>query len=323
MKKSIVFVAMCFFVCSFGAFAQLKVNSLGKVGIGTEADNGYNLCLYKAIIKVPGYSNTIVLGSEINNPRSAIYPIPNNSGTLGIIDRQFLNVYANYHYANTVLLTSDKRLKENFRTIENPLSKLLQISGKKYDFISQGSDTIKNEVEKQKIIKLEKNRLGFIAQDLEKILPEAVFYFKEEDRYYIDYNAIIPVIIEGMKEQQNVILDLKNRIASIEATCCTNNLKSASIPTGDLTNDKAVLNQNVPNPFSSETRIDCIIPEGSENSVLYIYNMNGTQLQQFSIKGIGEQSVSISGNTLEAGMYIYALVIDGREVDTKRMILTK
>ena len=36
-----------------------------------------------------------------------------------------------------------------------------------------------------------------------------------------------------------------------------------------------------------------------------------------------KQTIAISGNSLEPGMYLYALVIDGMEVDTKRMILTK
>jgi hypothetical protein len=47
------------------------------------------------------------------------------------------------------------------------------------------------------------------------------------------------------------------------------------------------------------------------------------ELQQYSINGKGKQSVTINGNSLEPGMYLYSLVIDGKEVDTKRMILTK
>jgi len=37
----------------------------------------------------------------------------------------------------------------------------------------------------------------------------------------------------------------------------------------------------------------------------------------------GESSQWISGSELSAGMYLYALIVDGKEVDTKRMILTK
>ena len=51
--------------------------------------------------------------------------------------------------------------------------------------------------------------------------------------------------------------------------------------------------------------------------------MNGTQLQQYNISGKGKQSVMIDGNSFQPGMYLYALVIDGQEDDTKRMILTK
>ncbi|MBN2635082.1 MAG: hypothetical protein JXR61_02345 [Prolixibacteraceae bacterium] len=51
--------------------------------------------------------------------------------------------------------------------------------------------------------------------------------------------------------------------------------------------------------------------------------MNGTQLQQYSINGKRKQSVTIYGNSFVPGIYLYTLVIDGREVDTKRMILTK
>lgn len=37
----------------------------------------------------------------------------------------------------------------------------------------------------------------------------------------------------------------------------------------------------------------------------------------------GEASITIDGGSLNAGMYLYALIADGKVVDTKRMILTK
>jgi hypothetical protein len=324
MKKFSMFLSVCLIVLSFGAFAQLKVSSTGKVGIGIDPNASYNLSTQTAIFTTAGYSSysDLVISYDPANYGKAIYPSLNNKCTVGTSANQFYTVYAQYHYANTNLLTSDKRLKENFRTIDQPLTKILQMNGQKYDFISQGTDTIKNEIEKQKRLRLEKNRLGFIAQDLEKILPEAVFYFKDEDRYYIDYNAVLPVLVEAMKAQQGQIEVLKSEVES----CCKSNLKSASlteVPTNNLAENVAQLDQNVPNPFSQETKIGCFIPDGSGNSVLYIYNMNGTQLQQYSITGKGKQTVTINGNSYEPGMYLYALVIDGKEVDTKRMILTK
>ena len=49
----------------------------------------------------------------------------------------------------------------------------------------------------------------------------------------------------------------------------------------------------------------------------------GRLLQSLPISSFGHGSVTISGSTLQAGMYVYSLVVDGQMVDTKRMILTK
>ena len=56
---------------------------------------------------------------------------------------------------------------------------------------------------------------------------------------------------------------------------------------------------------------------------LYIYTMNGEQLAEYAVTERGETSVTIDGGSLNAGMYLYALIADGKVVDTKRMILTK
>lgn len=318
-----MFLTVSFVILSFSVFAQLKVNSTGKVGITMNPDAGYDLSLKSIIFKEGYISTNLIIGHDPNSSGfRAIYPSQNGFCELGLSNKQFANVYATYHYANIVLLTSDKRLKQNFRSIEKPLDKLLQMSGQKYDFINQRIETVKNENEKLKDLRFEKDRLGFIAQDLEKILPEAVYYAVDEDRYYIDYNAVIPVIVEAMKEQQTQIEVLKEEVEN----CCKSNLKNASLvneTTNNLAENVAQLDQNIPNPFSKETKVSCFIPEGVGIAILYIYNMNGTQLQQYSITGTGKQTVTISGNSLQAGMYLYALVIDGKEVDTKRMILTK
>ena len=51
--------------------------------------------------------------------------------------------------------------------------------------------------------------------------------------------------------------------------------------------------------------------------------MQGTQLQQYNLTAKGKQEITINGNSFVPGMYLYSLVIDGKEIDTKRMILTK
>ena len=50
--------------------------------------------------------------------------------------------------------------------------------------------------------------------------------------------------------------------------------------------------------------------------------MQGNFKKQYSVHNTGESFINISGYELSAGMYLYSLVVDGKEIDTKRMILT-
>ena len=52
-----------------------------------------------------------------------------------------------------------------------------------------------------------------------------------------------------------------------------------------------------------------------------VFNMQGALMKQMPIQR-QQQRVIINGSELTAGMYLYSLIIDGKEIDTKRMILT-
>jgi myo-inositol-hexaphosphate 3-phosphohydrolase len=66
-----------------------------------------------------------------------------------------------------------------------------------------------------------------------------------------------------------------------------------------------------------------LIKENSQNAGLRIYDLQGTEIKSYTITGTGEKTIKLNGNELKAGMYLYSLIIDGVEIDTKRMILTK
>ncbi|RHO58687.1 T9SS C-terminal target domain-containing protein [Tannerella sp. AM09-19] len=74
--------------------------------------------------------------------------------------------------------------------------------------------------------------------------------------------------------------------------------------------------------FTSDTKIRYTLSEDVVNANLYIYNMQGTQIKNISGLSGGAGVITINGRELKAGMYIYTLIADGKEVDTKRMILT-
>ena len=98
---------------------------------------------------------------------------------------------------------SDIRLKENVEVIDNALDKVKQLKGITYDLKSDG------------------NRLtGLIAQDLEKVLPEAVYTEKdletEEEHLAIRYGNTVGLLVEAIKEQQEQIETLTAKVKELE-----------------------------------------------------------------------------------------------------------
>ena len=128
------------------------------------------------------------------------------------------------------LVTSDEKYKTNITTITNALDKIKKLRGVSYDFIYrydvyQNTDSKQMEVSpvKAEICKLQKanikeineRRIGFIAQEVEKVIPEAVGK-DEEGIYSVEYDAILPLLVEALKEQQKIIEKLEERINQLE-----------------------------------------------------------------------------------------------------------
>ena len=92
--------------------------------------------------------------------------------------------------------TSDKNLKTNIHTIEDPLAKVVQIRGVNFDW----KET-------------QRPSLGVIAQEVEKVLPELV---TDNGTKTVNYNGLIGLLIETVKEQQKQIDTLSERLSKLE-----------------------------------------------------------------------------------------------------------
>jgi trimeric autotransporter adhesin len=110
-------------------------------------------------------------------------------------------------YSTTV---SDERLKDNVTTIQNPLDKIKALRGVEYEW-NAGNRKGKRD-------------LGLIAQEVEMVIPEIVHDHKlplidgESGTVYktVDYEKMVAVLIEGMKEQQTQIESLKSEIDELK-----------------------------------------------------------------------------------------------------------
>jgi len=99
--------------------------------------------------------------------------------------------------AGDLTVNSDMRLKSNIVSLGNTISKLLLIDGKTY--------TMKNNEAIEKI--------GLLAQEVEKAFPELVKKSGDEDgTLSVNYQGMIPVLINAIKEQQQELQQLKNEL---------------------------------------------------------------------------------------------------------------
>jgi hypothetical protein len=81
--------------------------------------------------------------------------------------------------------------------------------------------------------------------------------------------------------------------------------------------------QNFPNPFNGTTTIDMFIQPSVRVARVQVIDMTGRPVQNIEIHGRARTSVSVSSDNLATGIYIYSFIVDGRVVDTKRMVVTK
>lgn len=80
--------------------------------------------------------------------------------------------------------------------------------------------------------------------------------------------------------------------------------------------------QNNPNPFTENTAILATVPEGADAQIC-IYNLQGKQLMSKDLQASGTCSVTVAANELHAGMFLYSLIVNGKLVDTKTMVITE
>lgn len=344
-----IFTTILFIFLSIASLnAQIKVTNGGKVGIGTNNPQN-NLHIYGNQF-IDSY-NTLNYGSalkvKVYNPLACSYHLEYGGRDVFYVsaDGWLWTLKGGY-------FGSDIKLKEDISDIKSPLATIRQMRGVKYkykenSFIeekeSMYSDSILNGFSNLNNLKVrESMRIGLIAQEVEQIVPEVVKTMPDSTKA-IAYTDLIALLIEGIKEQQIQIETLQNLVYSQEQdlikikddveNCCSSNeedtnLKSGSIDNKDNTGESnnyetAKLYENIPNPFSQNTTIKYEIPTSTISAQIIIHNMEGIELKSFPISTKGAGYITINGTELQAGMYLYTLLINNQIVDTKRMLLTK
>ncbi|MCK8522611.1 tail fiber domain-containing protein [Aquimarina sp. D1M17] len=98
---------------------------------------------------------------------------------------------------------SDGTFKQNVETIRNPLAAIEALNGVTYDWNAKAKQTKNVEDKKQ---------YGFVAQEVEKVIPELAFTDAKGEKS-LNYQGLLPILVEAIKEQQQMISRLESKIA--------------------------------------------------------------------------------------------------------------
>ena len=94
----------------------------------------------------------------------------------------------------TAFWSSDERLKDNIKPIDDPLAKVISISGNTFDWNDKSNKS--------------GHDVGLIAQEIEKVLPEAVTT-RDNGYLAVDYHKVVPLLVEAIKE-------LSDKVSALE-----------------------------------------------------------------------------------------------------------
>ena len=235
-----------------------------------------------------------------------------------------------------IAISSADAHKYEVSPIENPLSALSHLKGIKFrytpvnvmempnvDLTNLDDKGLADYVQMDNVVHMQQKgriRYGLYAGEVANVFPELV-EVDDKNNEYINYIELIPVLINAINEltsqlqEHGLLRGMRTQTDSSETDRCNAGTRGAM-------DESAVLYQNTPNPFTDNTTIEFYIPVDASSASVYLFTLNGLLLETYPIEYMGYGTITIDGSTLQPGMYVYSLVVDGQIVDNKRMILT-
>ena len=180
--------------------------------------------------------------------------------------------------------------------------------------------SIQKEIEEKEMI----IRTGFVAQEVEAAAKKIGYSFSGVDKpknehtpYGLRYSEFVVPLVKAVQELSAKNDELQKQIDELKAIVLKNN------PETTLHVSSATLEQNVPNPFTNSTTIHYTLPGKPVSAKIIITDKSGKSLKELNISASGRGSININAATLLSGAYQYSLIIDGKVIDTKQMVLAE
>ena len=289
------------------------------------------------------------------NGQPTFRPDSCNYGSIGSPSHYWKDLYVNNaYYLNHGTITSDRRSKDNIRSIgDESLEKILRLNAVEYTIkghsgsakcdearfpniygkgdrphYKEGADEFARGVSRKEREEMQRKiHYGFVAQEVEEILPEVVEYNEKNDSYGIRYTELIPYLVAAIQAQQSQIEELKRQLSELKSRPFVQYAPTMSTSTNDMSSSNnpntATLYPCQPNPTDEYTGISFLIPSDFQSAKLYVYNLSGVVLVEHVIVDSGFGSFQLNTKDFAEGTYLYSLYVNGEETNTKKLIIKK
>lgn len=238
----------------------------------------------------------------------------------------------------TTQIWSDAGLKTEVEELDNADERLAALTPRTYRYTS---------VAQERMVLPGGEQLGFVAQEVEQVLPELVSstvipaqldslgneVYPELQIKGVNYVGLIPLLVAGYQEQRTTIADLQEQMAGLQqalASCCTQGMgggdQRMQLHEGDakslLGDERALLIQ--PNPFSTATTVRYTL-EKSGRMQLLANSSDGKELRvlQEGAMEPGQYSYEWHTASLAPGVYYVTLLLDGEPLVKKAVKLER
>jgi hypothetical protein len=244
----------------------------------------------------------------VSNPQACAYHLNYNNA-----DRFYVSAQGWLWTRQGSYIGSDESLKDNVTPISDALNLISQLQGVSYNYTEEPG----------------RERMGFIAQDMENVFPGLVRESQYDGLLGVSYHDIIALLLEGIKEMQSQMETMESVMYSqeLDIVSMKNRLSTsgggAAAGSGSLQLAMPVLCDNTPNPFDVDTEIQYFLPATYQSASIMIHDMQGGPISSYPLSQSGFGSLLIQGAQMKAGMYLYTLIVDGKIIDSKRMILVE
>ena len=175
----------------------MRIASNGDVLIGQTT----NPATSSVVIKVPTLIGNGV-NAQITSNTGTSFPWANYNAT-----GTYIGGMTATSSATAFPTSSDKRLKKNIEDAPSAIDKVLTAQVVSHDWIDDDAHV----------------EYGFVAQDLQRIIPQAVVEGTDKEDgsinmpWGVDYSKIVPLLTKAIQEQQTIINELKTRIEALES----------------------------------------------------------------------------------------------------------